>query len=495
MTVKQRTGLWVLLGAVALAMVTTWLIQRKSAPTVARVPWDHPLVERDLDAIEQDTLRVLVMHDPLCWEERPAAITGFAFEVLERFARQVGVPMKVLVMADRDSLFMALQRGHGDVIAAQYTPARWERKWFATTAPLYTVKPMLARLRGEGKGQAEMMEADSVVISAWSPFRSGPGEKPLLKHLLVSPTPPDELLMNVVIGNVKACVISDATAAHEATRFPALEFVQVDGKERPICLATRTNAPRLLETLDTWLAAPDEERLRKVLLDGYLGRMTKPGSLRKRSMPAVADSISPYDAEFRKHGQGFGWKWQLLTAMAWKESRFDSTATSVKGAQGIMQFMPRTATHFGLDTALSVGDHIRAAKLYITRLDTIWMRAVPDRNERLRFVLASYNAGVGHIIDAQRLAEHLGLDPQCWEQNVERAVLLLAKPQYYMRPEMKNGYCKGSQVFHYVRDIVSLYDQLAGLKGSTVKPAPVLKEEVPPVEEAGPNEADGELIP
>lgn len=73
---------------------------------------------------------------------------------------------------------------------------------------------------------------------------------------------------------------------------------------------------------------------------------------------------------------------------------------------------------------------------------------------------------MGHIIDAQRLAERSGLDPKRWENHVERAVLLLAKPQYYTRPEMKNGYCKGSQVFHYVRDIVSLYEQLTGMARS-----------------------------
>jgi hypothetical protein len=84
----------------------------------------------------------------------------------------------------------------------------------------------------------------------------------------------------------------------------------------------------------------------------------------------------------------------------------------------------------------------------------------PDREQRLRFALASYNAGPGHVIDAQRLAEHLGLDPKKWEGNVERAILLLAKPRYYMRPEMKNGFCKGSQVFHYVRDVVALYGKL-----------------------------------
>ncbi|MBX2974414.1 MAG: transglycosylase SLT domain-containing protein, partial [Flavobacteriales bacterium] len=161
------------------------------------------------------------------------------------------------------------------------------------------------------------------------------------------------------------------------------------------------------------------------------------------------------------------------------ESRFDSTAVSHKGAHGIMQFMPNTAARYGLDTALSVGDHIDAAKRYVTRLDTLWMRAVPDRDQRLRFVLASYNAGVGHIIDAQRLAERLGLDPQRWEHNVERAVLLLAKPRYYTRPEMKNGYCKGSQVFHYVRDILALYNQLTGMRSAPAKPPPVQQDPLP----------------
>jgi len=301
--------------------------------------------------------------------------------------------------------------------------------------------------------------------------------------------------MDVVIGGVPACIVTDATAAHEATRLPALEFVPVDAKERLVSFAMRTNSPELRKALDAWIISPEEERFRTALMDGYLGRMSKPGALKKRSMPAAADSISPYDSEFRKHGQGFGWKWQLLTAMAWKESRFDSTAVSNMGAQGIMQFMPTTAARYGLDSAMSVGDHIQAAKRYIMRLDTLWMRAVPDRDARLRFVLASYNAGVGHIIDAQRLAERLGLDPKQWEGNVERAVLLLAKPRFYTRPEMKNGFCKGSQVFHYVRDIVSLYDQLVGLPKRKPRPA---GDPLPPAEDpvvVSPEEGDAEVVP
>jgi hypothetical protein len=46
-------------------------------------------------------------------------------------------------------------------------------------------------------------------------------------------------------------------------------------------------------------------------------------------------------------------------------------------------------------------------------------------------------------------------------------VLLLAKPRYYMEPGMKNGYCKGSQVFHYVRDVTAMYSRLKAHKRAT----------------------------
>ncbi|WP_114327565.1 hypothetical protein [Candidatus Colwellia aromaticivorans] len=43
------------------------------------------------------------------------------------------------------------------------------------------------------------------------------------------------------------------------------------------------------------------------------------------------------------------------------------------------------------------------------------------------FSLASYNAGFGHVKDAQRLARQLGLRDDKWFHNVESAMLLLQK--------------------------------------------------------------------
>ncbi len=63
-----------------------------------------PMVERDLDVIKGDTLRLLVMQDPLTWEQRPKVESGLEYEVIERFAREQGIPVNVIVATHRDSL-------------------------------------------------------------------------------------------------------------------------------------------------------------------------------------------------------------------------------------------------------------------------------------------------------------------------------------------------------------------------------------------------------
>jgi membrane-bound lytic murein transglycosylase F len=47
--------------------------------------------------------------------------------------------------------------------------------------------------------------------------------------------------------------------------------------------------------------------------------------------------------------------------------------------------------------------------------------------DRIRFALASYNCGPGHVYDAQDLPKEMGLNPNRWFGNVEKAILLLSK--------------------------------------------------------------------
>jgi len=464
--------------ALALLAVVAWRWRTVVIAPERAVPWAEPQVVRDLVAIRADTLRVLVLVDPLTWEVRPKAVSGLEWELMERFARTIKVPVKAIPVEHPDSMWMELQKGRGDVIAAQLTPRKDHQRWVRFSDPYRSVAPVMASLRTDPhvqrpKGSATLAPAqDSLAASVWSPF-TGPGYH-FASAVCVARQPAtdstytaDDLLMELVLGHRGPVVVSEAHAAHEALRLPILEFSAPIGPPQPLAFAVRKNAPDLLRHLNDWLEREEGSGVLEQLANGYEAkRMPRSGPLStKRSVPVTGDSISPYDAWFRVHADDMPWDWQLLAVMAYKESRFDSTAVSSKGAHGIMQLMPRTAERLGVDSSHAMEAHIGAAVKYLNKLDTLWRRAVPDSEQRLRFVLASYNAGPGHVIDAQRLAEQLGLDPRRWEHNVERTVLLLARPRYYMRPTMKNGYCNGSQVFHYVRDVVGMYRKL---KASTL---------------------------
>ncbi len=471
--INKGTWTW-WLGILVVLVCVALLAMRRTPITAAasNAMWKLEPLDRDLDLIRGDTLRVLVLRDPLTWEQRPKATSGLEWELLERYAKNEGLQILAVPMDHIDSMILALQQGKGDIIAAQSTPRRDRRQWLSFTAPYRMVKPVLASLRPDAvvnkdqQGAVITNKTDTAEISAWSPFADPDHrfdiERQRRLPLHIDPhITPEDLLMDVVLGRHGATIVSDARAAYEAGRFPVIEFSDAIGPAQPLCFATRKNSRRLIKSLNAWLEDPKEREARAQFFKVYSSRIPRSGPISMRKViPVKGDSISPYDAEFQVHAGTIAWGWELLAAMAYQESRFDSTVVSHMGAQGIMQIMPATAKGLGLSPDDAVTEHVRAAAEYLASLDLMWKRQVPDRDQRLRFVLASYNGGPGHIIDAQRLAEKLGLDPARWEHNVERAVLLKAKPRYFMLPEMKNGYCTGSQVFHYVRDIVGMYRQL-----------------------------------
>ena len=64
----------------------------------------------------------------------------------------------------------------------------------------------------------------------------------------------------------------------------------------------------------------------------------------------VPNGISVWDGMIREVGMREGVDWRLLSAIAYKESRFRHNVVSPSGACGLMQIMPVTARHFKIDS-------------------------------------------------------------------------------------------------------------------------------------------------
>ena len=151
-------------------------------------------------------------------------------------------------------------------------------------------------------------------------------------------------------------------------------------------------------------------------------------------------NISPYDNKFREAADSLGWDWKFLAAIAFTESRFDSTAVSEVGACGVMQVMPATLRGMGVPDSLHMETHnnIMAAAGLLNSLDHLYRR-IPDFEERSNFILASYNAGAGHIGDAMNLAQKHGRPRYVWHENVDSFLILKSRPEYYTDSVCRNG--------------------------------------------------------
>jgi len=80
----------------------------------------------------------------------------------------------------------------------------------------------------------------------------------------------------------------------------------------------------------------------------------------------------------------------FFTRLIWQESRFNPDAVSRKGAQGIAQFMPRTASGRGLVNPFEPMPALREAASYLRELRTTFRGS-------LGLAAAAYNAGPGRV--------------------------------------------------------------------------------------------------
>ena len=424
-------------------------------------PYGEP-VDRDLDDIHEDTLRVLVIQHHLVYTKSRGAESGLEFELLERVAHDIGVTIKAVVVARPDSLLPMLLRGEGDVIAAHLGQRNPFERWIIHTVPYRYESPVYATLRPDhvlGINLGDRSVPDTAWVSVWSPFAprelrfpGNDGDADLNKRTVFTDTSRfgDQAVINVALGRVRAAIVSDAAAAYFAHRFPQIAFSEPFDAPVPVVFGLRGNARQLQRAIDTRLSDPQEKEAMAMIMSAYGALLPERGPL--GAIPCTTTegaSLQGYD--HHPDEQGLGRDWPLLAAIAFQGGLPD---TSLIPLEALGRYrMQDSITDLRLARA-----QVAAAARYLAELDSLWRGDVPDPAQRLRFVAAAYNSGPGHVMDACSLAQKLQLDPLRWEGNVERTITLLSLPRFFSDPVVKNGPCKGGEAFIRVREVVCLYD-------------------------------------
>ncbi len=188
-------------------------------------------------------------------------------------------------------------------------------------------------------------------------------------------------------------------------------------------------------------------------------------------IPAMSQSdrviIQSYGGTIKKYSQEYGLDWRLVLAVMKVESRFSHDVESEKGAAGLMQIMPVTSSE--LAKALDIEDmthpmnNIRGGVYYLKKLYNLFDGA--EESERIKLMLAAYNAGVGRIYDAQVLAAYLNDNPRSWDA-IKEALPLLSKRYYTLhrnvwdqdRPKIAGWFGNSKETIVYVDRVMESYE-------------------------------------
>jgi soluble lytic murein transglycosylase-like protein len=107
-----------------------------------------------------------------------------------------------------------------------------------------------------------------------------------------------------------------------------------------------------------------------------------------RSAPTTR--ANRFDMLIDEHSTAHGVDRNLVKAVIQAESAYNPSATSVKGAMGLMQLMPATAHEYGVRDPYDPAENIRAGVAYLKSLLTKYAQNV-------ELALAAYNAGPGAV--------------------------------------------------------------------------------------------------
>ena len=133
-----------------------------------------------------------------------------------------------------------------------------------------------------------------------------------------------------------------------------------------------------------------------------------------------------YVAEIRDAASRYGIDAKLVESLIWVESTFDPWAVSRKGAQGLMQLMPGTASLLGVRDAFNPRQNIDGGVRHL--------RALLDRYQgSLPLALAAYNAG------DEAVRSHRGVPPYPETQGYVRKILQLYGSDMH-QPEQSQFY-------------------------------------------------------
>lgn len=270
-------------------------------------------------------------------------------------------------------------------------------------------------------------------------------------NIIINPVHNRDHWRELAEGKVDLLVVD---AARDSIPFEFADRVisGVDLNDSEQVWVVRKENYQMLQNMNYWFGYFSHTKEYSQLVSSYYRRYS-----RNRFPSGPVSVLSPYDSLIRSYSAQIGWDWRLLASLIYQESKFSISAKSGRGAHGLMQIMSSTARQFNIENLYDPEQNIKAGTMLLKRLSGLYTSPQIDSVNKIKFILAAYNAGEGRVEDVRRVAEYKGFDPHNWD-SAKDAILYMRSGDKLPEGVVKFGRFKGVETLNFVDEVLTRYE-------------------------------------
>lgn len=418
-----------------------------------------------LERVKEDgVLRVITRNSPATYFQDRNGETGFEYELVQRFADDLGVKLQIETADNLDDLFNQLGQPNGPVLAAAGLVSSEQRKQQVRFShPYLEVTPQIIYRNGKPRptDAGDLVDKRILVLKGSSHAEQLAELKkqyPALQYEESDQVEVVDLLRMVDEGQIDLTLVDSNEVAMNQVYFPNVRvaFDLGDGRDQRWAVAAGEDNS-LLNEINEFIDKVHKNGTLQRLKDRYYGHVDVLGYVGAYTFAQHLQQRLPrYENHFKTSAKKEQVDWRLLAAIGYQESMWQAEVTSKTGVRGLMMLTQRTAQAMGVSNRLDPRQSIEGGAKYFMHVKKELDDDI-EEPDRTWFALAAYNVGSGHLDDARKLAKREGLNPNKW-LDVKKMLPRLSQKQWYSKT--RYGYARGGEPVHFVANIRRYYDIL-----------------------------------
>ncbi|PLX02959.1 MAG: lytic transglycosylase F [Marinilabiliales bacterium] len=451
---------------------------RNSSSNKAGQNKNYLTTENDLaKVLENKKLVAVTDYGPTSYFVYHGEPMGYQYDFLKRFTEYLGVELDLRLEENLLTSIEMLENGEIDLIAMGLTVTNKRKKYFEFTDPILYTRQVLVQRKPEGfekmrtldeieshlirntlflAGKTIYVKQGTIYKNQLSAIANNIGDS---INIIEDERWTDKLIDAVSDGEIDYTIADEHIALVNAREHRNIDVKTPVSFPQKVSWAAQKGQTELVDTINYWLSNYKKKLEFRLLYNKYFLNKRSTRIAKSTYNSYSGGMLSPYDEYLKKYSSIVGWDWRLIASLMYQESEFKINAKSWVGAYGLMQLMPSVMEIYGLDTTANAEQQIKAGIKHIKYQLSLVPEEVSDSIQRIKFALAGYNSGMGHILDARRLAEKYGKNPNMWDDNVDDFVLKLSNSKYYHDPVVEYGYMRGEETYNLVSEVIDRYNQ------------------------------------